>query len=88
MNNIWLTSALRLLVLLPVANAVVKAPVTSNRSKLTETNVGLNEKCVVHPKGQHTNKECDKQAAVRAKDLPLYQLIRAIQGVIDQNEAQ
>jgi hypothetical protein len=71
----------------PVANAVVKAPVTSNRSKLTETNVGLNEKCVVHPKGQHTNKECDKQAAVRAKDLPLYQLIKAIQGVIDQNEA-
>jgi hypothetical protein len=70
----------------PVANAVVKALANSNCSKLV--NGGPEEKCVVHPKGQQTNKECDKQSAVQAKDLPLYQLIQAVQGVIDQNEAQ
>jgi hypothetical protein len=70
-----------------IANAMVKAPATSTGSKLTEASIGLDEPCVVHPKGKHINKQCDKQTAVRAKDVPLYQLIKALQGVISQNEA-
>jgi hypothetical protein len=72
-----------------VANAIVKAPSasTSTSTKLTELNIGLDEPCVVHPKGKHTNKQCDKQTAVRTKDIPLHQLIKALQGVIAQNEA-
>jgi hypothetical protein len=73
-----------------VANAIVKAPSTSTSTSTKqayELSIGLDERCVVHPKGKHTNKQCDKQTAVRAKNVPLNQLIKTLLGVISQNEA-